>query len=204
MTGGRYDGPVRRHKALIGYLTYRLARRLVARQVSRALHRRVELAEGALTRDGTGRAEGVMSWLSNGSIDSGQTVAERVTAVRPLVLAAARDPELQLSVSRAALAGRSAIDSLRGQSPRDALRLLANDGSLQSRIGEVLQEADSAIDRLVVAAQPRRRKRRTLMWIAIGGLAALAGVMLAKRMRQTEPEIVEVFTEPEPAEPVEG
>lgn len=117
----------------------------------------------------------------------------------PYLIAAARDPEFQLGLGRAAAAGRGAVDALRGETPRAALHLLATDSKLQSRIGSALQELDEALDRVGLEARPKRRRGRKLVLLLGVVLAAVGGAMLARRMMANE-EPLEPIVPPGPDE----
>ena len=119
-----------------------------------------------------------------------------VAAGAPYVLAAVRDPEFQVGLGRAAAAGRGALDTLRGESPRNALHLLATDEKLQSRLGRALQEVDDALERVGIEAEVKRRRRGKLLLLVGALIAAAVGVALATRMVGGEPA-----PEPLPGEP---
>ena len=129
-----------------------------------------------------------MAWIRNGASAAPRTIGGAL-ASRPYVIAAIRDPEFQLGLGRAAAAGRGALDQLRSENPRDALHLLATDEGIQRRLGTALHEVDDALERVgVQAAKKRKRRGRALLIVGVI-LAAVAGVVLAKRMRAGEDEI---------------
>ena len=117
-----------------------------------------------------------------------------VAAGAPYVVAAVRDPEFQVGLGRAAAAGRGALESLRGESPRNALHLLATDQKLQSKLGLALKEVDDALERVGLEAEVKRRRRGKLLLIVGAIVAAAVGVALATRLVGAEPP-------PEPIEP---
>jgi hypothetical protein len=120
-----------------------------------------------------------MAWKSNGA-SRGSDAVDRIAWAQPYVIAAVRDRELQRGLSRAATAGRGAVDALRGESPRNALHLLATDQRLQRRLGGVAKELDDALTGVgIAAAKTRKRRRGRLVLIVMGVLAVIAGVIVA-------------------------
>ena len=196
---------VKGHRAVIGYLVYMLARKILRRQVTKAGQAATEKGRRATrrARETNGRAEVAMAWIRNGASAAPRTIGGAL-ASRPYVIAAIRDPEFQLGLSRAAAAGRGALDQLRSENPRDALHMLATDEGVQRRLGTALQEVDEALERVGVQAAKKRRRRGRLFLLVGAVLAAAAGVVIAKRMRAGEEEIefeAEISTDPEGTPP---
>ena len=184
---------MRRDQALIGYLVFRVARKIVRKRLAGAPGAALDRgrrAKGRARRVTSRPAEVGMGLFQNGAKEK---AGAGVAAGAPYVVAAVRDPEFQVGLGRAAAAGRGALETLRGESPRNALHLLATDERLQSKLGRALQEVDDALERVGLEAEVKRRRRGKLLLLVGAIVAAAVGVALATRLISAEP----------PAEPIE-
>lgn len=113
------------------------------------------------------------SWIQT----NGGRTAAGIGALAPYAIAAARDPEVQLGLGRAASAGRDAMDRVSDLSPRDALHAVAYDSKIQSRLGEAVRELDAAIDAVGFKARKRRSPVKKILML-IGLATVVVGAVV--------------------------
>lgn len=171
---------LRWHKALKGYVTYLILRRVVRRKMALASARARGAAEapkrslGGRLISNTTHAGGAMAgWFQT----NGGRTAVGIGTLAPYALAAARDPEVQLSLGRAATASRDAFDRVSALNPRDALHAVAYDSRIHDRLGESARELDAAIDAIGLKARKRRSVFKRALMI-IGLVTVVAGVAM--------------------------
>jgi hypothetical protein len=168
---------INRRKAVIGYATYAIARRLMRREVRRRV--------GALRQGGPRHPQGGLMLKRTKS--AGAVATDRATAlvetVRPIVQKAMNDPELHEALRRAFATGREVTGEIQGNKPGRAARKLAQDRKLHKRVETSAQDLQKAVSGLVGAA-PKKKKgriRRAFGAIAIvGGIAGAVVVVLRK------------------------
>jgi hypothetical protein len=171
---------LRRHHALTGYIVLLIARKVVRRKLaqtpSRARGATEATSRGLVGRalSNTTQAGGAMgSWF----MTNGGRAGVGMSVLAPYALAAARDPEVQLSLGRAATAGRDAFDRVSVLTPRDALHAVAYDSKVQSRLGEAARELDAAIDSIGFKARPRKSPVKKILML-IGLATVVCGVVV--------------------------
>lgn len=162
-----------------GYLVLAIARRVARKKVA-------GLTSPARARTAVSTpAKGLGSRLVSNTTHAGGAMAGwfqangsgTAAALAPYAIAAARDPEVQLSLGRAATAGKGAYERVSSLNPRDALHAAAYDSKLHDRLGESVKELDSAIN--AIGLKPRKRKsvfKRLLM--LVGLITVVGGVVL--------------------------
>jgi hypothetical protein len=174
-----------RRQAVVGYLTFRVARRLARREARRRL--------GRLLPGGDRDPQGGLMFKKSGpraaATDRASAVADRATAVletvRPIVTKAVNDPELHEALRQAFTTGRQVQDEISGKPPAKAAKKLARDKKLQKRVESSAQDLRAAVQGVIDAAPQRRPSRIKKMIGRIGLLAAAAGVvaLVLRRLR---------------------
>lgn len=132
---------------------------------------------------------------------NGGRTAAGIGTLAPYAIAAARDPEVQLSLGRAATAGRDAFDRVSVLNPRDALHAVAYDSRVHNRLGEAARELDSAIDAIGFKARPRKSPVKKILML-IGLVTVVCGVVVClKHFLGGNEEDFVPQVEPAPSEP---
>jgi hypothetical protein len=158
-----------RRQALLGFLTYRLVRRLAKRRLS-----------GAFGAGRPGDADGGqrMKQAKNARAAAASAVA-LVETVRPFVSRAMNDPELHDALRQAFSTGMDVRDELSGKPPKKAAKKIARDKKLQKKVENSAQDLQKAVSNLV--EKPKKgRVRRLVGRVAIVGAVA-GGVVVALR-----------------------
>lgn len=168
---------INRRQAVIGYVTYRVARRIARRELGRRLHG---------LRPGIRRqAEGVQMFKN--SKGTASAAAERATAlvetVRPIVTRAMNDPELHEALRRAFATGREVSSELSGTPPTKAAKKIARDRKLQRRVETSAVDLQRAVSGLVETPRKKGRVKRLIGRVAIVGAVAGAVVVAVKKFR---------------------
>jgi ribosomal protein L29 len=167
---------INRRQAVIGYVTYRLARRLARREAGRRL--------GGLRREPRADEGGLMFRNSKGTASAAaDRAAALVETVRPIITKAMNDPELHEALRQAFATGRQVQGEISGKPPSKAAKKLAKDRRLQKRVEASATDLQKAVSGLV--EQPRRkgRVRRAIARIAVMGAAAGAVVVVLRKVR---------------------
>jgi hypothetical protein len=168
---------INRRQAVIGYVTYRVARRVARREIGRRL---------SGLRPGVRRqAEGVQMFKNTKGTAS--AAAERATAlvetVRPIVTKAMNDPELHEALRQAFATGREVTGEISGKPPTKAAKKLAHDRKLQRRVETSAVDLQRAVTGLVEAPRRKGRVKRVIGRIAIIGAVAGAVVVALRKFR---------------------
>ena len=167
---------INRRQAVIGYVTFRVARRLARRELRRRVTGLRPGAHGA-------HEGGLMFRNSKGTASA---AADRATAlvetVRPIVTRAMNDPELHEALRQAFQTGRQVQGEISGKPPKKAARRLAKDRRLQRRVEASATDLQRAVTGLV---EPKRkgRIRRMLGRVAVLGAVAGAVVVVLRKVR---------------------
>jgi hypothetical protein len=168
---------INRRQAVIGFVTYRVARRLARREARRRL--------GAL-RPGVHRPEeGVNMFKSSKGTASAAAdrAAALVETVRPIVTKAMHDPELHEALRQAFATGREVQGELSGTPPKKAARKIAHDRKLQRRVEASATDLQRAVASLVEPPRKKGRVKRFVGRVAIVGAVAGAVVVAMKKLR---------------------
>lgn len=164
-----------RRQAVIGYVTFRVARRLVRRKMRQGF---------AGLRPGTRhQAEGGhMLKKSSGGRAAADRAAALVESVRPIVSKAMNDPELHEALRQAFATGREVTGEISGKPPAKAAKKLAKDRKLQRRVETSAADLQKAVSGLVET--PRKKKGRVRRLIGrlalLGAVAGAVAVVLRK------------------------
>ena len=166
-----------RRQAVIGYVTFRVARRLARREMRRRLH---------ALRPGT-RHElegGHMLKKSAGSRATAMRAAALVESVRPIVTKAMNDPELHDALRQAFATGREVTGEIGGKSTAKAAKKLAQDRKLHRRVESSALDLQKAVSGLVEAPKKKRgRIRRAVRKLALVGAVAGAAAVVMRKVR---------------------
>jgi hypothetical protein len=169
---------INRRQAVIGYFTYRLARRLAlgeARRRAAGLRPAHRLHQGEnMFRNSRGSAAA--------ATDRAQAVVE---AVRPIVTKPMHDPELHEAIRQAFNTGRDVQSTISGKKPSKAAKKLANDRKLHKRVETSANDLQKALSGLVEAPKEAKkgRAKRIIGRIAVIGAVAGGAVVLLRRFR---------------------
>jgi hypothetical protein len=168
---------INRRKALVGYATWFIGARLLAR----AMRRRSSRPRLGGLRD---RQGGLMLKQKN---TAATAVADRATTlvetVRPLVTKALNDPELHDALKKAFATGREVQGEIQGKPPRKAAEKLARDRKLQKKVEKSALDLQKAVSGLVEKPKKKKRMKRLLGTVAIVGAAAGAVVVAMRKLR---------------------
>jgi hypothetical protein len=164
---------INRRQAVVGYVTYRLGRRIARQKLRRAL--------GALRP--VREADGGVDMKSKNARHAADRAATLVETVRPIVTKAMSDPELHEALRQAFNTGREVRDEISGTAPTKAARNIAKDRKLQKRVETSAQDLQKAVTGLVEAPRKKGRIRRTIGRIAILGAVAGAVVVVLRKVR---------------------
>jgi len=160
---------------VIGYLSYRLGRRLMERQVGRRL--------GALWpgRDADG---GQDMKQGKGTRAAADRAAALVETIKPIVTRALNDPELHGALRQAFATGRDVKEEYAGTPPKKAARKLARDRKLHKRVEASAQDLQKAVAAVVEPPKKKGRIRRALGRMAIVGAVAGGIVVVLRKLRR--------------------
>ncbi len=165
-----------RRQAVIGYVTFRVARRFALREA----HKRVGRARDRVTPDDQGG-----SMFKNGR--SAGAAADRATAlyetVRPIVTKAMQDPELHEAVRQAFNTGRQVQSEISGKPPSKAAKKLAYDRKLQKKVESSATDLQKAVSGLVEKPKKKGRVRSAIGKIAVIGAVGGAVFVVVKKLR---------------------
>ena len=133
-----------RRRVILGFVTYRLARRIARRKLRRTV--------GAIRPDDADGGQRMKQ--AKNALNTARAVA-LVEAVRPVVTRAMSDPELHDALRKAFATGMDVKDEISGKKPSKAARKLANDKKLQKRVETSAQDLQRAVSGLV--EQPKKK-----------------------------------------------
>jgi hypothetical protein len=161
-----------RRQAAIGYLTYRIGRRLAQRQVGRKFDS---------MRSGRDADEGQ-------DMTKTQAATERAAAlietIKPIVTRAMADPELHGAVRQAFATGKDVKDEYAGTPPKKAARKLARDHKLHKRVEASATDLQRAVAAVVEPPKKKGKFRKTVGRIAVVGAVAGAVVVVLRKFRR--------------------
>lgn len=163
-----------RRQAVIGYVTFRVARRVVRRKLRTSL--------GGL-RPGTGHDANGGHMLRRSTGRPGDRAAALVEAVRPIVTKAMNDPELHEALRHAFATGREVGGEFSGTPPRKAATKIARDPKLRKRVEGSAVELQKAVSGLVEPPRRKGRIRRTIGRLAVVGAVAGGAMVILRRLR---------------------
>ena len=182
---------INRRKAVVGYITYEIARRLARRELlKRVAALRPGRPNGPNGPNGKYERQGGLLMLKR-TKTAGAVATDRASAlvetVRPIVQKAINDPQLHDAIRQAFATGREVTGEIQGNKPSKAARKIAEDRKLHKRVESSAQELKKAVSELV-DAKPRKKgkARRAFGVIAIVGAIA-GGVVLVMRKLRGEP-----------------
>ncbi|MGD9573296.1 MAG: hypothetical protein AB7V62_15540 [Thermoleophilia bacterium] len=160
-----------RRQAVIGYVTYRVARRLARREA----HKRVS---------GVGRADQGGSMFRNGKTSA---AADRAGAlyetVRPIVTKAMQDPELHEAIRQAFATGKQVQGEIAGKPPSKAARKIANDRKLQKKVETSATDLQKAVSGLVEKPKKKGRIKSAVGKIAVIGAVGGTVFVVVRKLR---------------------
>jgi hypothetical protein len=168
---------INRRQAVIGYVTYRVARRLARCEAQRRF--------GAPRRGGLRPEEGVNMFRNSKGTASAAAdrAAALVETVRPIVTKAMHDPELHEALRQAFATGREVQGEISGKPPKKAAKKLAHDRKLQKRVEASATDLQRAVTSLVEPPRRKGRVRRFIGRVAIIGAVAGGVVVALKKFR---------------------
>jgi hypothetical protein len=159
---------INRRKAVIGYVTWFIATRVV-RRVAR---KKVEGLRPAALRNG-GRGQ-----MLNRTKSAPQAVADRATtiveAVRPIVQRAINDPELHAALRQAFDTGREVTTEVRSKPPKKAAKRIARDQKLLKRVETSAADLQSAVKAVIKEPKKKGFMRKVATPVLVVGGAAAA------------------------------
>lgn len=161
-----------RRQAVVGYVTFRVARRL---------------ARCELRRRASGLGPGTRHEAEGGHMLKKSAAADRAAAlvetVRPIVTKAMNDPELHEALRQAFATGRELTGEIHGKPPAKAAKQLAKDRKLQRKVESSAVDLQKAVSSLVEAPKKKGRIRRFVGRLAVVGAAAGAAVVVLRKLR---------------------
>jgi len=160
-------------RALLGFVTYRLARRIARRKLRRAF--------GAMRPDDADGGQRMKQAKS--ALNTARAVA-LVETVRPIVTKAMNDPELHEALRKAFATGMDVKDEISGKKPSKAARKLANDRKLQKRVETSAQDLQKAVSGLVEPERKKGRVKRLVGRVAVIGAVAGGVVVVLRKLRR--------------------
>ena len=161
-----------RRRVILGFVTYRLARRIARRKLRRTV--------GAMRPDD---ADGGHRMKAKNALNTARAVA-LVEAVRPVVTRAMSDPELHDALRQAFATGMDVKDEISGKKPSKAARKLANDKKLQKRVETSAQDLQKAVSGLVEQPKKKGGFKKLVGRIAIVGAVAGGVVVVLKKLKR--------------------
>jgi hypothetical protein len=165
-----------RRKAIVGYATYLLARRVARRQI----RRRISALRPPRLRDGEDGH--MLKKPSKGARAAADRATSLVETVRPIVTRAMHDPQLHDALRQAFATGQEVRGELGGKPPRKAAKKLARDRKLQRKVEASAQNLQKALSNLT--ERPAKRKgKKALKIVAILGAVGGAAVLVMRRLR---------------------
>jgi hypothetical protein len=179
---------INRRKAVVGYITYEIARRLARRE----LRKRVAVLRPSRPNrpngpNGKYERQGGLLMLKR-TKTAGAVATDRATAlvetVRPIVQKAINDPQLHEAIRQAFATGREVTGEIQGNKPSKAARKIAEDRKLHKRVESSVHDLQKAVSGLV-DAKPRKKSRARRAFGAIAIVGAIAGgvVLVLRKLR---------------------
>jgi hypothetical protein len=160
-----------RRNALLGFVTYRLVRRLVRRRLS-----------GVVGGKRSGDADGGQRMKTKKAAAAAGSAVALVEAVRPIVTRAMNDPELHDALRKAFATGMDVRDELAGKPAKKAARKIATDKKLQRKVEHSAQDLQKAVTNVV--DPPRKgRVRRLVGRVALVGAVAGGTVVALRKLK---------------------
>jgi hypothetical protein len=163
---------LKRRQAVVGYITFRVARAVARREVRRRV--------GRLSPGTRHEAEGGHMLKKSAAADRAAALVE---TVRPIVTKAMNDPDLHEALRQAFATGREVTGEISGTPPKKAAKKLAKDRKLQRRVESSAHDLQKAVSGLVEPPRKKGRVRRAIGKIAIVGAAAGAVVVVLRKFR---------------------
>ena len=162
-----------RRRVILGFVTYRLARRIARRKLRRTV--------GAMRPDDADGGQRMKQ--AKNALNAARAVA-LVEAVRPVVTRAMSDPELHDALRQAFATGMDVKDEISGKKPSKAARKLANDKKLQRRVETSAQDLQKAVSGLVEQPKKTGGFKKLVGRIAIVGAVAGGVVVVLKKLKR--------------------
>jgi len=167
---------INRRKALVGYLTYRIARLVLRREALRRV--------GGLRQNGPNgpngqydRQGGLM--IKQRTRSAGAVATDRAAAlvetVRPIVQKAINDPQLHDAIRQAFATGREVGGEIQKNKPSKAARNIAENRKLHKRVESSVQDLQKAVSSLVEESKPKKKSGAKRAFGVIAILGAIAG-----------------------------
>jgi hypothetical protein len=162
-----------RRRAMLGFVTYRLARRIARRKLRRTV--------GAMRPDDADGGQKMKQ--AKNALNTARAVA-LVETVRPIVTRAMNDPELHDALRKAFATGIDVKDEISGKKPSKAAKKLANDRKLQKRVESSAQDLQKAVSGLVEPPKKKGRVKRLVARVAVVGAVAGGVVVVLRKLRR--------------------
>jgi len=162
-----------RRRVILGFVTYRLARRIARRKLRRTV--------GAIRPDDADGGQRMKQ--AKNALNTARAVA-LVEAVRPVVTRAMSDPELHDALRQAFATGMDVKDEISGKKPSKAARKLANDKKLQKRVETSAQDLQKAVSGLVEQPKKKGGFKKFVGRVAVVGAVAGGVVVVLKKLKR--------------------
>jgi hypothetical protein len=162
-----------RRRVILGFVTYRLARRIARRKLRRTV--------GAIRPDDADGGQRMKQ--AKNALNTARAVA-LVEAVRPVVTRAMSDPELHDALRKAFATGMDVKDEISGKKPSKAARKLANDKKLQKRVETSAQDLQKAVSGLVEQPKKKGGFKKFVGRVAVVGAVAGGVVVVLKKLKR--------------------
>ena len=162
-----------RRRVILGFVTYRLARRIARRKLRRTV--------GAIRPDDADGGQRMKQ--AKNALNTARAVA-LVEAVRPVVTRAMSDPELHDALRQAFATGMDVKDEISGKKPSKAARKLANDKKLQKRVETSAQDLQNAVSGLVEQPKKKGGFKKFVGRVAVVGAVAGGVVVVLKKLKR--------------------
>jgi hypothetical protein len=162
-----------RRRVVLGFVTYRLARRIARRKLRRSV--------GAMRPDDADGGQRMKQ--AKNALNTARAVA-LVETVRPFVTRAMNDPELHDALRKAFSTGMDVKDEISGKKPSKAARKLANDKKLQRRVETSAQDLQKAVTNLVEQPKKKGGFKKFVGRVAVVGAVAGGVVVVLKKLKR--------------------
>lgn len=158
---------------MLGFVLYRLARRIARRKLRRTV--------GAMRPDDADGGQRMKQ--AKNALNTARAVA-LVETVRPIVTRAMNDPELHDALRKAFATGMDVREEISGQKPSKAARKIAKDRKLQKRVESSAQDLQKAVTNLVEQPKKKGRVKRLIGRVAVIGAVAGGVVVVLKKLKR--------------------
>jgi hypothetical protein len=162
-----------RRRVMLGFVLYRLARRIARRKLRRTV--------GAMRPDDADGGQRMKQ--AKNALNTARAVA-LVETVRPIVTRAMNDPELHDALRKAFATGMDVREEISGQKPSKAARKIAKDRKLQKRVESSAQDLQKAVTNLVEQPRKKGRVKRLIGRVAVIGAVAGGVVVVLKKLKR--------------------